>query len=109
MTKQHLLGIAFVTVLSSICAAAQPSAAPDDAKSWVARSNQYTHQLLDIQLKYSPEDGSGQGLAKFDKLISDPTRAAELAERKETERPLPVWIATPPKKPAPRCARTSPF
>jgi uncharacterized protein (DUF885 family) len=88
MAKQHLLGIAFVTVLSTICAAAQPSAAPDDAKSWVARSNQYTHQLLDIQLKYSPEDGSGQGLAKFDKLISDPTRAAELAERKETEAAL---------------------
>jgi hypothetical protein len=50
---------------------------------WVARSNEYTQRLIDIELQHSPETGSEQGLAKFDKRISKPTLADELAERRE--------------------------
>ena len=70
-------------------AAAKPSAAataPEPA--WVARSNQYTQMLLDVQMKHSPERASAQGLAKYDPLITDATRAGEIAQRKELqERP----------------------
>ena len=70
-------------------AAAKPSAptsAPEPA--WVARSNQYTQMLLDVQMKHSPERASAQGLAEFDPLITDATRAGEIAQRKELqERP----------------------
>ncbi len=50
---------------------------------WVGRSNSYTQRLLDIELQHSPETGSEQGLAQFDKLISKPTLADEMAERRE--------------------------
>ena len=57
--------------------------APD--KSWIEQSNAYTHQLLDVHLEHAPEEGSRQGLAKFDSRISNPTLADELAERRELE------------------------
>ena len=68
-------------------ASAQRATVPSQPE-WVARSNQYTRQLLDVELKYSPEGGSAQGLARCDTLISDPTLAAEKAERRETEQVL---------------------
>jgi len=91
MGSNRLLGLVFVSGL--VAASAQPAPAQSAAsasqqKSWVARSNHYTRQLLDIELKYSPEDGSAQGIEKYDPLISDPTRAAELAQRKELEEVL---------------------
>jgi len=61
------------------------AATPPPEPAWVTRSNQYTQMLLDVQLKYSPEGGSRQGLAKTDAQITDPTRAAEIAQRKELE------------------------
>ena len=57
--------------------------APEPA--WVARSNQYTQMLLDVQMKHSPERASAQGLAKYDPLITDATRAGEIAQRKELQ------------------------
>jgi hypothetical protein len=54
-------------------------------KAWIANSDGYTHQLLDIQLKHSPEGGSAQGLAQFDPLISNPTLADDRAQRRELE------------------------
>jgi uncharacterized protein (DUF885 family) len=54
-------------------------------KAWIAQSDGYTHQILDIQLKHRPEGGSAQGLAQFDRLISDPTLADHRAERRELE------------------------
>jgi hypothetical protein len=44
--------------------------------------------LLDIQLQHSPEGGSAQGLARYDTAITDPTRAAEIAQRAELEAAL---------------------
>jgi uncharacterized protein (DUF885 family) len=63
-----------------------PAAAGAAAEpAWVARSNQYTQMLLDVQLKHSPEGGSAQGLKQYDALITDATRADEIAQRKELE------------------------
>jgi uncharacterized protein (DUF885 family) len=52
---------------------------------WIKQSNVYTMMLFDVQLEHSPEEGSQQGLAKFDRRISDPTLADELAQRRELE------------------------
>ena len=53
------------------------------AKDWIAESNAYTQKLLDVDLKHAPEQGSAEGLARFDKLISDPRRSDDEAQRKE--------------------------
>jgi uncharacterized protein (DUF885 family) len=55
------------------------------SKDWVEKSNKYTKILIDIDQKYSPEFGSSQGLAYYDTLITIPTLANDLAQRKETE------------------------
>jgi hypothetical protein len=54
-------------------------------KEWIKKSNSYTELLLDIDVKYSPEIGSAQGLAFYDTLVSVPTLQNELARRKEKE------------------------
>jgi len=54
-------------------------------KPWIAKSDSYTNQLLDIQLKHGPEGASAQGLAQFDPLISNPTLADDKAQRHELE------------------------
>ena len=76
-----------VAMLGSVlsCAALESAAADQSDKAWIERSNTYTNQFLDVQLQHSPEEGSHQGLAKFDELISDPTLADEMAERHELE------------------------
>ena len=73
-------------------AVAQKPAAPAPAEKpaapvqpWIARSNQYTQSLLDVQFKHSPEGGSLQGLVKYDPLITDATRADEIVQRHELE------------------------
>lgn len=62
--------------------------AQNNPKPWVAKSNNYTKILIDIDKKYSPEFGSEQGLAYYDTLISVPTLANDLAKRKEKEQAL---------------------
>ena len=68
---------------------AAPLLAQTDAKpaapAWIARSDAYTKQLIDVGLKYSPENASSEGLAEYDGKISVPTLANELAQRKEEE------------------------
>jgi uncharacterized protein (DUF885 family) len=82
------LGLGFVISTAAFSAAAQqPALAPADA-GWIKESNGYTNSLLSIQLEHSPERGSTQGVAKFDERISDPSRADELAERRELEAAL---------------------
>jgi uncharacterized protein (DUF885 family) len=58
---------------------------PNTDKAWIAKSNAYTQQLLDIQFEHAPESGSRQGLVKFDKEISKPTLADRQLRRKEEE------------------------
>ena len=57
----------------------------ENSRAWVSKSDKYTQQLIDLDIKYSPEYGSSQGLAKYDTQISVPTLATQLAERKEKE------------------------
>ncbi|HEY2466117.1 MAG TPA: DUF885 domain-containing protein [Steroidobacteraceae bacterium] len=77
--------------LSAICFAgmADATAGGDHAEQgWIKQSNEYTNLLLSVQLEHSPEQGSSQGVAKFDDRISNPSRADEIAERHELETAL---------------------
>lgn len=71
-------------LLSGICfnAVAQQSA---ETKALVAKSNEYTKIIIDLDKKYSPEYGSSQGLAEYDSDIAVPTLQTILAERKDEE------------------------
>jgi len=66
--------------LGSSSVVAQGAAPGQD---WIARSNRYTQMLLDVQLEHSPEGGSAQGVVKYDPLITDASRADEIAQRQE--------------------------
>jgi uncharacterized protein (DUF885 family) len=78
----------FLSALS-FAAMGQQAAGDDHAeKAWIKQSNDYTNMLLGVQLEHSPEQGSAQGVAKFDERISDPSRADEAAERRELEAAL---------------------
>jgi hypothetical protein len=72
-------------VLSAVLlpAVSLAQSAPD--KAWIARSNAYTQQVLDAQIKYSPEQASSQGLAQYDTGVFDPSRKMEIAQRKDEE------------------------
>ena len=78
--------------LLSVCAAgarpglmAGPQAAAQPDRSWIASSNAYTNQLLNVLKKHSPEDASSQGLADYDEKISRPTKQDEDAAIAETK------------------------
>jgi Bacterial protein of unknown function (DUF885) len=73
---QRFIGL---LALGIFCATAQAEPA------WITKSNSFTNTLLDIQFKHGPENGSQQGVVKFDPLISDPSRADEIQARQETE------------------------
>jgi uncharacterized protein (DUF885 family) len=62
----------------------RPDAGAND-KSWITRSNVYTNMVLDVQLEHAPEEGSQEGLSKFDTRVSNPSLSDELAERRELE------------------------
>jgi len=49
------------------------------------RQQQYTNQLLAVEMKHTPELGSNEGLSQFDTDVSQPTLADEDQERRETE------------------------
>lgn len=68
-----------------ICTVLECAAAGEPDKSWIERSNAYTNQFIEVQLQHSPEEGSHEGLAKYDQLISAPTLADEMAQRHELE------------------------
>jgi uncharacterized protein (DUF885 family) len=72
-----LCTISFISVGQTAPGAANPD------KAWIKQSNVFTNMLLDVQLEHSPEQGSQEGLAKFDQRISDPTLADDLAQRRE--------------------------
>ncbi len=55
-------------------------------REWIERSNAYTRLLLDVDMEHSPEQGSAEGLAKFDDRISNPSLADQRARRRQLER-----------------------
>jgi hypothetical protein len=80
---------AFLPLAGALRAAEAPAAdAASGSHGWIAESNVFTQRLLDVQLAHSPEDGSRQGVAKYDTRISNPTLADELAERRQLEAAL---------------------
>jgi len=75
--RKAIAALLLSTVSMTAVAAAEPG------QDWIAKSNGYTQKLLDVDIKHSPEQGSGEGLAKFDTLISDPRLSDDEAQRKE--------------------------
>lgn len=85
--------------LASALAQTAPETARPQTPAWIAKSNSYTQRILDVQLKHSPEGGSAQGLRQFDTLVTDPTLADELAERKELQAILATLKTDAAKEP----------
>ena len=74
-----------VWVALAVTGAVGQQQAPAASKAWIAVSDGYTQQLLQVQLRHGPEGGSAQGLAQFDPQVSNPTLADEKAQRRELE------------------------
>ncbi|MEO8432094.1 MAG: DUF885 domain-containing protein [Acidobacteriota bacterium] len=55
------------------------------ASGWIATSNKYADELIQVSFRHHPESGSAQGLSQFDTRASQPTLADEDKERRETE------------------------
>jgi uncharacterized protein (DUF885 family) len=85
----HRFSTAIFLSALSLTALGQQAAGNDQAeKAWIKQSNDYTNTLLNVQLEHTPEQGSAQGVAKFDDRISDPSRADEVVARRELEAAL---------------------
>ncbi len=86
---RSLLFIA-AAALFAIPAVPQTTSAPPAETSpahpdWIAQSNQYANQLIEVSFRHNPEFGSSQGLAQYDSKVAQPTLADEDAERHENE------------------------
>jgi len=75
----RLLSGLFAIVLGGGAAAAETKA------PWISISDAYTKSLLAVRLDHSPEEGSSEGLAKYDDRISNPSLDDQAAERRELE------------------------
>ncbi len=78
MNRRIVLSLASALLCLPVCAQEAPA-------DWIAASNQYTNQLLALEMKHTPELGSNEGLSQFDTDVSQPTLADEDQERRETE------------------------
>lgn len=96
MIRKISLSALIVLTLSAGRSAAQPAAgsgAPKPAKppasaqpeGWIAISNRYADELIQVGFRHHPEGASAQGLSQFDTKASQPTLADEEKERRETE------------------------
>jgi len=79
MPKSVLLPLG-VVMFFSVLAGNRPSA----DQSWIAVSNGYANLLFAVSMKHHPDRGTREGLSQYDPLISQPTRADEDLERRET-------------------------
>jgi uncharacterized protein (DUF885 family) len=85
----HRISTAIFLGALSFTAIAQQAGGNDPAeKAWIKQSNDYTNTLLSVQHEHTPEQGSAQGVVKFDDRISDPSRADQLVQRRELEAAL---------------------
>jgi len=89
--------VVFLAAFSAALWGQGAGAQPAD-KGWIDKSNAYTNRMLAIEFEHDPERGSGQGVAKFDERISQPTLADQLAERKQLEAELAKIDAARPKE-----------
>ena len=86
MHRGIVLSLAIALICLPVCAQEAPA-------DWIAASNQYTNQLLAVEMKHTPELGSNEGLSQFDTEVSQPTLADEDQERQETEA-----VCSPPSR-----------
>jgi uncharacterized protein (DUF885 family) len=84
----RLCTLFFLGALSFGAMAQQRAGGDHGEKAWIKQSNEFTNMLLSVQHEHTPEQGSQQGVAKFDGRISEPSRADEVAERHELEAAL---------------------
>src|SRR6266545_1723669 len=75
--------IVILVTLAALSLAAMRITAAD--RDWITASNDFTNMALAVDMKHHPEEGTRQGLSKYDELVQQPTLADENAERKETE------------------------
>ena len=66
----------------------QTLAAVAPKPAWIEKSDAYTNGLLAVRFTHAPEEGSEQGLSKFDDRISNPTLDDQIAQRHEFEAAL---------------------
>jgi hypothetical protein len=95
MGKSNVLVAGFIAVSFGI------SALHAADRDWITASNDFTNLALDVDMKHHPEEGTRQGLSKYDALVEQPTLADEDAERKETEQvvgKLKAALATEKRK-----------
>src|ERR1700689_2015972 len=85
---QRLATLIFLSAIACAGVAQTPAGKTPAEQGWITQSNDYTNLLLSVQLEHSPEQGSSQGVAKFDDRISNPSRADEIAQRHELEAAL---------------------
>jgi len=84
--RRPLLSICLLLPISLLAQAPAPASAAAktaDSQPWITRSNAFTQQILDIQIKYSPEQASAEGLAQYDTQIGDVSTAADERQQKE--------------------------
>ena len=84
-------------ILPSISFSQQPSP-QKESREWITRSNGYTKILIDVDHKYSPEDGSREGFSKYDTMIGIPTLANVMAERGDKEQVLAQYKSAKQKE-----------
>lgn len=96
----HLLPAILLTSLLTPIASAQKTI-PED-RSWIAKSNSFTQQLIDVDIRHSPEQASSEGLEAYDAKISVLTQADEDQERAEKEAVLKRLQASLPTETNPR-------
>jgi uncharacterized protein (DUF885 family) len=95
----HRLTAVILACALSFAARGEPaSLAEPGGHSWVERSNQYTNTLLEAEFAHAPEQGSRQGLARYDERISHPTLADERKRRGELEAALAKVDAAAPRE-----------
>src|SRR6202795_4786195 len=81
----RLIAAISLSALSFIALSRPAAGGANGDLPWIKQSNVYTNMLLDVQLEHTPEQGSHEGLAKFDARISNPTLADDLTQRRELE------------------------
>ncbi len=86
------------SIILSILIAVVGEAQDKAAQSWISTSNEFTKQLVKVENKHDPENGSRQGLSEYDELVSQPTLADEDQERKEREEVLARFKAALPQQ-----------
>jgi uncharacterized protein (DUF885 family) len=81
-------------ILIAVVVLAQDKPVP----AWISASNEFTNQLVKVEMKHNPENGSRQGLSEYDQLVSQPTLADEDQERKEVGEVLAKLKAALPQQ-----------